>query len=182
MGPNGPGDLDVEGDWEGPIDLFEFEDIEEGWINYTTGYYWHSVLGGGIYQYEDEWYRNWDFDYKPSEKEIVPEEPGDIEQEDPKIPQDPPEGEAVTKQVESVEEEKSTTPQWSSARQGKPTQPKPPRPPRCSKPQKDPEPSVSMRTRQQQRANNPLTPLNPEEAKTRENYFTHNTFKGSNEE
>ena len=56
VGPHGPGDLDVEGDWEGAIDLFEFEDIEEGWINCTTGYYWHSVLGGGIYQYEDEWY------------------------------------------------------------------------------------------------------------------------------
>ena len=83
VGPNGPGDLNVEGDWEGPIDLFEFEYIEEGWINCTTGYYWHSVLGGGIYQHEDKWYRNWEFDYKPPEKEIVQEEPGDIQQEDP---------------------------------------------------------------------------------------------------
>ena len=32
-----PGDLNLEGDWEGPIELFEFEDIEEGWINCTTG-------------------------------------------------------------------------------------------------------------------------------------------------
>ena len=107
MGPNGPGDLNVEGDWEGPIKLFEFEDIEEGWINCSRGYYWHSVLGGGICQYE--WYQNWNFDYKPLEKEIVPEEPGDIEQEDPKIPQDPSEGETVTKQVESLEGEKSTS-------------------------------------------------------------------------
>ena len=30
-----------------------------------------------------------------------------------------------------------------------------------------------MRTRQQQRANNPLTPLTPEEAKTRENNIAH---------
>ena len=108
MGPNGPGDLNVEGDWEGPINLFEFEDIEEGWINCTTGYYWHSVLGGGIGQYKDEWYQNWNFDYKPPEKEIVPEKPGDIEQEDQKIPQDPSEGETVTKQVEGTGGEKST--------------------------------------------------------------------------
>ena len=39
VGPNGPGDLNIEGDWEGPIELFEFEDIDEGWINCTTGYY-----------------------------------------------------------------------------------------------------------------------------------------------
>ena len=29
VGPNGPGDLNVEGDWEGPIDLFEFEHIDD---------------------------------------------------------------------------------------------------------------------------------------------------------
>ena len=63
VGPKGPGDLNLEGDWEGPIELFEFEDIEEGWTNCTTGYYWHSVLGGGICQYSNEWYRNWEFDY-----------------------------------------------------------------------------------------------------------------------
>ena len=51
VGPNGPGDLNVEGDWEVPIDLFEFEYIEEGWKNCTIGYYWHSVLGGEIYQH-----------------------------------------------------------------------------------------------------------------------------------
>ena len=78
--------MNIEGDWEGPIELFEFEDIEEGWINCTTGYYWHSVLGGRICQYADEWYRNWEFDYKPPENEVVPEEPGEISQEVPKIP------------------------------------------------------------------------------------------------
>ena len=55
LGPNGPGNLNVEGDWEGPIELFEFEYNEEGWINCSTGYYWHSVLGGGICLYEDNW-------------------------------------------------------------------------------------------------------------------------------
>ena len=75
VGPMGPGDLNVEGDWERPIELFEFEYEEEGWINCTTGYYWHSVLGGGIYQHEDKWYRHWEFNYKPPEKEIVQEEP-----------------------------------------------------------------------------------------------------------
>ena len=30
VGPKGPGDLNLEGDWEGPIELFEFEDVEEG--------------------------------------------------------------------------------------------------------------------------------------------------------
>ena len=64
VGSMGPGDLDVEGDWEGPIELFECEYEERGWLNCTTGYYWHSVLGGGIYQYEGEWYRNWEFDYE----------------------------------------------------------------------------------------------------------------------
>ena len=48
LGSHGPGELNIEGDWEGPIELFEFEDIEEGWVNCTTGYYWHTVLGGGI--------------------------------------------------------------------------------------------------------------------------------------
>ena len=47
VGLKGPGDLNLEGDWEGPIELFKFEDIEEGWINCTTRYYLHSVLGGG---------------------------------------------------------------------------------------------------------------------------------------
>ena len=37
VGSKGPGDLNIEGDWEGPIELFEFEDIEEGWIKSTTG-------------------------------------------------------------------------------------------------------------------------------------------------
>ena len=168
VGPHGPGDLDVEGDWEGPIDLFEFEDIEEGWINCTTGFYWHSVLGGGIYQYEDEWYRHWDFDYKPPENEIILEESGDTEQEDPKIPQDPTEGETVTEQAEGTEEEKSPVSQ-----QDKPTQPKPPCPHGHSRPQTDLDPSTFMRTRQQQRAQDLLTSLTPEEAQTGENNIAH---------
>ena len=56
VGPNGPGDLKVEGDWEGPIELFEFGESDGGWVNVTTGYYWHPALGGGIYLHEDEWY------------------------------------------------------------------------------------------------------------------------------
>ena len=109
MGPNGPGDLNVEGDWEGPIDLFEFEHIDEGWISCTTGYYWHSILGGGICQHEDEWYRNWEFDYKPPEEEVVQEEPGNIQQEAPKVPQDPSEERAAAEQIENVGGRKSTT-------------------------------------------------------------------------
>ena len=89
VGLKGPGDLNLEGDWEGPIKLFEFEDIEKGWINCTTGYYWHSVLGEGICQYVDEWHRNWEFDYIPPENEVIPEEPGESSQEMPEIPQDP---------------------------------------------------------------------------------------------
>ena len=109
VGPNGPGDLNVEGDWEGPIDLFEFEHIDEGWISCTTGYYWHSILGGRICQHEDEWYRNWEFDYKPPEEELVQEEPGDIQQEAPKVPQDPSEERAAAEQIENVGGRKSTT-------------------------------------------------------------------------
>lgn len=60
VGPNGPGDLNIPGDWEGPIELFKFKDIEEGWTSCTTGFYWHSPLGGGICQFEDNWYRNWE--------------------------------------------------------------------------------------------------------------------------
>ena len=30
LGSNGPGDLNVEGDWEGPIELFKFEYNDEG--------------------------------------------------------------------------------------------------------------------------------------------------------
>ena len=82
--------MNVDGDWEGPIKLFEFEDIEEGWNNCTTGYYWHTVLGGGICQYADEWYRNCEYNYKPPEKEVVPEEPEETSQEVPEVPQDPP--------------------------------------------------------------------------------------------
>ena len=65
------------------------------------------------------------------------------------------------------------TPRQSSAQQGKPSQPKPSHPPRHSRPQTDPDPSISMRTRQKQRANNPLAPLTPEESKTRENNIAH---------
>ena len=126
VGPKGPGDLNLEGDWEGPIELFEFEDIEEGWINCTTGYYWHSVLGGGICQYADEWYRNWEFDYKPPENEVVPEEPGEASQEVPEVPQDPPDDKVTTKQTKDIEEEKSTASRHTSAQQSKPAQPKPP--------------------------------------------------------
>ena len=86
--------MNIAGDWEGPIELFKFEDIEEGWTNCTTGYYWHSLLGGGIYQFDDKWYRNWEFDYEPPGEEVVCEEAEDIQQEDPEIPPTPSQKEA----------------------------------------------------------------------------------------
>ena len=110
VGSAGPGDLNVEEDWEGPIELFEFEDEEEGWLNCTTGYYWHPVLGGGIYQHEGEWYRNWEFDHKPPEEEIVPDEPCDSQQEELKILPDPPKGGTTSQQVGGAGRRKPTTP------------------------------------------------------------------------
>ena len=77
-------------------------------------------MGGGICQHADEWYRNWEFDYKPPAEEVVPEEPGDVQQEAPKVPQDPPEEEVVAEQIKDVRGRKSTTTQWSSTRQGTP--------------------------------------------------------------
>ena len=56
LGPNGPGDLNVEEDWEGPIELFEFGESDDGWVNCTTGYYWHPGLSGTICLYGDKWY------------------------------------------------------------------------------------------------------------------------------
>ena len=158
VGSAGPGDLDVEGDWEGPIELFEFEDEEQGWLNCTRGYYWHPVLGGGIYQHEGEWYQNWEFD---------------TQQEEPKVPQDPPKGGTTVQQVGNVGGRKMTTPRRSSARQSRPSQPKPPCPPRCLKPQTDPDPTTPLKTRRQQLSKNPLAPLTQEEAKTRENNIAH---------
>ena len=73
--PNEPGELNIEGDWEGPIELFEFEESDDGWVNCTTVYYWHPALGEGICLYEDKWYRNWELNYEPPEEEIVPDEP-----------------------------------------------------------------------------------------------------------
>ena len=138
-------------------------------------------MGGGICQHTDEWYRNWEFDYKPPDEEVVQEEPGDIQQEAPKVPQDHPEGEAAAEQIEDAGGRKSTTTRRSSARQGasrcssaqqgKPSQPKPPCPPMHSRPQTDPESSTL--TRQQQRGRDPLAPLSPEESKTRENNIAH---------
>ena len=58
------------------------------------GYYWHSLLGGGICQLDDKWYRNWEFDYEPPDKEIVHEESEDIQQEDLEVPQAPSQKEA----------------------------------------------------------------------------------------
>ena len=165
VGSKGPGNLNVEGDWEGPIKLFEFEDIEEGWLNCTTGYYWHSVLGGGICQYADEWYRNLGYDYKPPESEVVPEEPEETSQEMPEVPQDPPDDEVTTEQIKDVEGEKPTTSHRSSARRSKPAQPKPP----CTSIQPEPQddPGSSLLTK------NPLAPLSPEESKTGENNKAH---------
>ena len=114
VAPRGPGDVNVEGDWEGPIELFEFEYEDEGWVCCTPGYYWHPVLGGGIYQHEDEWYRNWEFDYEPPEEEIVPQEPEDIEKENPEIPQDSSKEGTSGEQTQSVEENPPTTPQQTS--------------------------------------------------------------------
>ena len=80
-------------------------------MNCTMGYYWHSLLGGGIYQHDDKWYRNCEFNYKPPEKEIAREEPGDIQQEDLEIPQGRPQ-KAVTG---TVERSRSTPSQQTSA-------------------------------------------------------------------
>ena len=110
VGPNGPGDLNIEGDWEGPIELFEFEDIEEGWTNCTTGYYWHSLLGGGICQFDDEWYRNWEFNYEPPDEEIVREESEDIQQEDLEIPLTPSQKEASLQTLESSQSSEEPKP------------------------------------------------------------------------
>ena len=163
VGLKGPGDLNLEGDWEGPIELFEFEDIEKGWINCTTGYYWHSVLGGGICQYADKWYRNWEYDYKPPENEVVPEEP---EKEVPEIPQDPPEEEEViTKPTEDTEGEESIAPGPMPTQRNKPVQPKPPSTSIQPDPQDDPGSSLLTK--------NPSAPLSPEELKTRDNNIAH---------
>ena len=72
-------------------------------------------MGGGICQYADEWYRNWEFDYKPLEKEVVPEEPGEDSQKVPKVPQGPPEGEVAIEQIKGVEGRKSTMTVQTSA-------------------------------------------------------------------
>ena len=165
MGSKGPEDLNMEGDWEGPIELFEFEDIEEGWTNCTTGYYWHSVLGGGICQYADEWYRNCEYDYKPPENEVVLQEPREASQEMPEVPQDPPDDDVTTKQIEDVKGGKPTTSHCSSAQQSKPVRPKPPRTSIQSGPQDDSGSSLLTK--------DPLAPLSPEDSKTRENNITH---------
>ena len=164
MGLKGPGDLNLEGNCKGPIELFEFEDIEEGWINCPTGYYGHSVLGGGICQYADEWYRNWEYDYKPSDNEVVPEEP---EEEIPEILQDPPEEEEemITRQTKDTEGEELITPCPMPSQQNKPVQSKPPGTSISPDPQDDPGSLLLTK--------NPLAPLSPEELKTRENNIAH---------
>ena len=171
MGPRGPGDVNVDGDWEGPIELFEFEFVDEGWVRCTPGYYWHPVLGG-IYQHENKWYMNWEFDYEPPEEEIIPEEPENIEQENPEIPQGSSKEGTPEEQTQIVGENPLTTPQQTSARQSKPP-PKPPRPPTHPKPRGDPDPSISTRTRTIDQNYSPLAPLTLEEAKTRENNIAH---------
>ena len=80
-------------DWEGPIELFKFGEGDDGWVNCTTGYYWHPALGGGVCLYEGEWYQNWEFDYKPPEREIVlyePENVENVETGEPDLPPQPP--------------------------------------------------------------------------------------------
>ena len=159
----GPGDLNLEGDWEGPIELFEFEDIEEGWINCTTGYYWHTVLGGGICHYSGEWYRNWEFDYKPPDEEVVPEE---LEEEVPKIPQDPPEGEEeIVRRTEHTGEEEPIIPGLTPSQQEGPVQSKTSGTSVQGEPHDDP--------RSPRLPKNPLEPLSPEESKTRDNNIAH---------
>ena len=122
-------------------------------------------MGGGICQYADEWYRNWEFDYKPPENEVVPGELGEASQEVPKVPQDPPEDEVTTKQTKDVEGEKSTASHRSSAQQSKPAQPKPP----CTSIQ----PGPQVDTGSSLLTKDPLAPLSPEESKTRENNIAH---------
>ena len=151
----GPGDLNLEGDLEGPIELFEFEDIEEGWINCTTGYYWHTVLGGGICHYSGEWYRNWEFDYKPPDEEVVLEE---LEEEVSKIPQDPPEGEEeIVRRTEHTGEEEPIIPGLTPSQQEGPVQSKTSGTSVQGEPHDDP--------RSPRLPKNPLEPLSPEESK-----------------
>ena len=81
----------MEGDWEGLVELFEFGESDDGWVNCTTSYYWYPALGGGIYIHEGEPYRNWEYDYEPPDDERVPNQPentGDNSQDQP--PQPPP--------------------------------------------------------------------------------------------
>ena len=117
LGSYGPGELNIEGDWEGPIELSEFEYIEEGWVNCSTGYYWHTVLGGGICLYDDKRYRNWEFDYKPPEKEV-------IQEEIPKIPQESTEIETPSQEKESLETPLQLPLQLKTIPQSQPPHPK----------------------------------------------------------
>ena len=119
--------------------------------------------GGGICQYADEWYRNWEYDYKPPEKEVVPEEPEETSQEVPEVPQDPPDDDRTAEQIEDEEGGESTIMRRSSE-QNKPVRPKPPCTSIQPEPQDDPE---SLLTK------NPLAPLSLEESKTRENNIAH---------
>ena len=141
MGPNGPGDLNVQGDWEGLIELLEFGKSDDGWVNCTTGYYWHPALGGGICLCDDEWYRNWEFDYEPPHGEIVPDD------------YEPAQGEIVPEEPENVgDKEQDLPPQPPSHLQPQPQQQK-----SQSQLKSDPnqETSVARRTRSSQKTGDP---------------------------
>ena len=96
---------------------------------------------------------------------MVLEEPAEASQEVPKVPQDPPEDEVITKQTKDVEGEKSFASRRSSAQQGKPVQPKPSH--------------TSIQSGLQTGPGSPLltkdhlAPLSPEESKTIENNIAH---------
>ena len=83
----------------------------------------------------------------------------------PEVPQDPPDDEVTTEQIEDVEGEKSTISPHSSAQQSKPVQPKPPGTSIQFAPQDDPGSSLLTK--------DPLAPLSLEESKTRENNIAH---------
>ena len=144
----------MEGDWEGPIELFEYGESNDGWVNCTTGYYWHPALGGGIYVHEGETYRNWEFDYEPPEEERVPDQPKNTKgRSQAQMPQPSP-------------------------------QPLPQLPPRETRSKPTPTDPVARRTRAGQKTGGSLDtgdfsppPLTPTEQKSREDNLSHMTHQ-----
>ena len=62
-----------------------------------------------------QWYRNWEFDYEPPQDEIVQEEPENVDDENPELPQMTSEEGAVVEECQDVEEELLEAPTQSSS-------------------------------------------------------------------